>query len=66
MEVDTNTDNSMAMYDDSSYADYDNYEEVTEHNYGGAISAAANTDQHAGKKLFYIMAGIWANIDIHI
>eukprot|EP00090_Calanus_glacialis_P038010 TRINITY_DN6619_c0_g1_i5.p1 TRINITY_DN6619_c0_g1~~TRINITY_DN6619_c0_g1_i5.p1 ORF type:complete len:340 (-),score=102.31 TRINITY_DN6619_c0_g1_i5:350-1369(-) len=48
VEVDTHTDNSMAMYDDSSYADYDNYQEVTEHNYGGAINATANADEHAG------------------
>ena len=51
VDVDTHTDNSMAMYDDSSYADYDNYQEVTEHNYGGAINATANADEHAGKKL---------------
>jgi len=48
VEEDSMTDNSMAMYDDGGYADYDNYEDVTEQNYGGAVSAAAHTHQHAG------------------
>ena len=55
--VDPNMENSIAMYEEENYADYENYENDTEQTYDGAMMHSANADVHKGE-IFIIKLSI--------
>ena len=57
--VDPNMENSIAMYEEENYADYENYENDAEQTYDGAMMHAANAVVNKGTiliiKLFVVV-----------